>query len=287
MVDNVTELVLNQPYVWPEGLLKSPLDANICYGIPLWAWIFAAIGISLVGVLIFWGLRARSISFIRGYGDASKDPSLVCTGVFTGAGGLQFSALKMIDRIITRPLDDGRLDCWHHASVANASIGTQPVVFVSPMSDVSKDPVSEIAVCKIVEKFNEGSIDKDGNPVWVMLTDRRTGKQVPYIGENGLPKQRAIRNFEDFIFFKNELMATYPDGVPIDPVNEYDPIKVHALLDRGSSSAQQGGIRMTSAEELRLEADQEDFLGTYGKLIIVGVICLALLIIEWMAVRGS
>jgi hypothetical protein len=141
-------------------------------------------------------------------------------------------------------------------------------------------------VCKIVEKFNEGSIDANGNPVWVMYTDRRTGKQTPYIGENGLPKQRAIRNFEDFIFFKNELMATYPEGVPIDPVNEYDPIKVHALLDRGSSSAQQGGIRMTSAEELRLEADEDDFMGTYGKILIIGAICIAMLIIEWVAVKG-
>jgi hypothetical protein len=224
--------------------------------------------------------------FIRGYGDASKDPSLVCTGIFTGSGGLQFSALKMIDRIITRPLDDGRLDCWHHAAVANASIGTQPVVLVSPMSDVSKDPVSEIAVCKIVEKFNEGAVDEEGNPNWVMVTDKRTGKQLPYIGPDGRPKQRAIRNFEDFIFFKNELMATYPEGIPIDPVNEYDPIKVHALLDRGSSSAQQGGIRMTSAEELRLEPDQENFMDTYGKIIVVGIICCIALLIEYIALRG-
>jgi hypothetical protein len=286
MPNNVTELIMEHPYEWPKELLQSPLDANIYLGIPLWAGIFTILGIVVVCVIIFWGLRARSISFIRGYGDASRDPSLVCTGIFTGAGGLQFTALKMIDRIITRPLDDDRLDCWHHAAVANASIGKQPVVFVSPMSDVSKDPVSEIAVCKIVETFNEGSIDSAGNPVWVTMVDRRTGKSVPYIAENGLPKQRCIRNFEDFIFFKNELMATYPDGIPIDPVNEYDPIKVHALLDRGSSSAQQGGIRMTSAEELRLEADKDDFLGTYGKIIIVGVICIALLIVEYIAVKG-
>lgn len=241
-----------------ESYYMDPLMDIPLAGVPIWFWLLIFILFAAI-ITNFWWLYKRMVMLpVLGYLDAFKtgQPQTMFLGK-NKAFSIKF--LEYVDSVLAFK-DLSQISKWLVQSPTSvARLGGLSTLIVRDNYDYSVDPIAEIAICKLADKWNYKFKD---NPI------------------------TCYRDYEKFRD-DGSLEIEYPHGIEIPLYNVYDPSLIQKFLPTGRSAGTFGSHLTSKAREMRLDKSAEKWYEKYIPIGIVLTISLIILILSFMYATGA
>jgi len=251
MATNVTAI--------PANVYMDPIMDTAIAAIPVWFWVFILFGVIIVASNFWWLYKRIKMAPVLGYLDALKagQPQTLYLGKNRA---FMIKYLEYIDSVLSyKKIEE--VSKWLVQSPKSVGrLGGLSTLIVRDNYDYSVDPISEIAICKLAERWNKKHSEDD-----------------PMNCYNDFERLRREGKLED----------EYPKGVLIPMYNIYDPSLIQKYLPSGRSAGTFGSHLTQKAREMRQDKTQEKW---YEKYIPVGIalsVSLIMLILSFMYASGG
>jgi len=251
----------------PPGAICDPLWDELIIGGTLWLWLLILVLIVLIATMGLWIYRHMKMAPLNEFVDAVRF-GLQQTLEFNINRSFYIRALDYSDRVLSY-LDENKVSRWFVQSVKSAGrLGGISAYIVGDDFDQTKDPVVEMAVCKVGEvwnsKYAEDFIDKEGKPV----------KGFPIVDYKSYAE----------LLHSGLLEIEFPDGVTISVYAPYDPLLIHKYTPKHQGAAMTGAQILQEAKELRSGSPEEKGFKQYLPLAAAGTVVILGLIFTFMMV---
>lgn len=254
--------------------------------LPLWAIIGAILFFYWAWYNLKWMKKCGSLSACYGYKDALMNGSISAqqTIVFTKSRKWFIRMLTYHSEGILYFQNLMKTDMWHMgASSEVGTLGGLSAAITKDNFDEVVDPIADIALCTVCDRFNHGDFGDEKNRKRAsqetkMLTfERFNGTECDMqtaIAERMLPD--SISDFKDFIALRPVLETIWPDGIKIACYTIYDPYASDKFTPKQRSASLFGGLILQKARDFASENIPElgfwDRNGIAMILILGGVI---------------
>jgi hypothetical protein len=238
-------------YQMPPNTAFDPIMDLTLGPMPLWLIVILVLFLSVVLINVWWFIKFMIMAPVRGAGVASKATGVKTQQAFMFGKNRSFSiqALEYVDGILSYK-DPTMVSKWMLTSPTSVGkVGFKPVFIASDNFDCIRDPISEMAVCRIAKEINTKNPDI------------------------------AITNNLDFMAFIPALESAYPDGIPIPIYALYSPEEVQKYTPRNRTAAMFGAMILKLSNELNIHIPDESFWEKNIKLLLfvgAGVIAMAM-----------
>lgn len=254
-------------YQLPPGVIVDPFWDFSLGTIPLWLIIATILLFVLIIINIYWIFKYKIMVPVRGAGVASKTSGIKTQQAFMFGKNRSFSiqALEYIDGILSYPKQASKtsnnIDKWRLTSPTSVgTIGDRPVLIASDGYECIRDPVSEMALCRIVKEININNKDN---------------------------KEVQITNYTSLCNMLVVLEMEYPDGIPIPTYGLYDPAEVQTITPNEMTAKMLGGNLIRRARTLNMHFTEPGLLEKYLPLMIFAGVGMIGIIITYMYVTGA
>jgi hypothetical protein len=238
----------------PANIVTDPTMDLLIMNIPV--WLFIIIGILLFTIVsnIYWFRKRSIMGPVLGYNTALKLGKPVT--LFLGKNKSFFiEYLEYYDKVLSYK-DTTKLSKWLMESPKSGGrMGGLSTFLVRDDLDYTLDPVAELAICKLADRWNE-----------------------KYANTNPINSYRDFAKLRD----SGALEAEYPEGVEIPMYSIYDPSLIQKYLPRGRSSGIFGSNLTSRANALRKDKTQESKWAKYIPFAAMSGACILMLILSFM-----
>jgi hypothetical protein len=254
-------------YQLPPGIIVDPFWDFALGTIPLWLIFAIFLFFILVIINVYWMIKFMVMAPVRGAGVASKATGIKTQQAFMFGKNRSFSiqALEYVDGILSYPKQASKtsnnIDKWRLTSPTSVgTIGEKPVLIASDSYECIRDPVAEMALCRIVKEVNANNKDN---------------------------KDVQITDYPSLCNMLVVLEMEYPDGIPIPTYGLYDPAEVQAITPKEMTSKMLGGNLIRRARALNMHIAEPGLLEKYLPLMIFAGVGMIGIIITFMYVTGA
>lgn len=222
-------------------------------GIPLWVFVGAFLVLVMLCVVGYWMFRLKRLQSVKGYVDAVAKATQddVMVWIISTTKNLTIECLRKRDSVLSY-YDPLKITKWTHTNPMGViHIGGKGGVLVSEDYYKTRDMVSEIALCYVIDEFNANQEAlKEKNP-----------KQTV----------KPITNYEDYeTYGRTVLELLKPNGLEIPAYNIYDPDRFRRYFPKGYTATFAGGILIRAARKLNLGNNKASF---WERVLPLGFIC--------------
>ena len=254
-------------YQLPPGVIVDPFWDFMLGIIPLWLILVIILLFVLIIVNAYWMIKFMIMSPVKGAGVASRTTGIKTQQAFMFGKNRSFSiqALEYSDGILSYPKQASRtnnnIDKWRLTSPTSVgTIGDRPVLIASDGYECIRDPITEMALCRIVKEVNENNKDN---------------KEVQIVDYTTLYNMLVVLEME------------YPDGIPISVYGLYDPSEVQTITPKEMTSKMFGGNLIRRARSLNMHIVEPGLLEKYLPLMIFAGVGMIGIIITFLYVTGT
>jgi len=246
-------------YQMPPNTALDPIFDMTLGPMPLWLLIMVVLFLAIGLTNAWWLIKFFIMAPVRGAGVASSATGVKTQQAFMFAKNRSFSiqALEYIDGILSYK-DPIMVSKWMLTSpTCVGKVGFKPVLIASDNFDCIRDPVAEMAVCRIAKEINEHNTDVQ------------------------------VTNYTDFMNLIPALENAYPEGIPIPIYALYSPDEVQKYTPRNRSAGLFGAMLLRMSRKLNMSRPEQGFLEKYLPLILflgAGVMMMAF---TYMFVSGT
>ena len=239
----------------PPGMAIDPFFDWSPAGIALPVWLIILIVLMLVflGTNFWWVYKFLVMRPVQGHGEASRAGNEKTQQVMLFGMNRAFSiqALEYSEKVLSFK-DKLRVAKWLQTSpYAVGMLGHKSIMLVMEIFDHPKDPVAEMAICKMCEEYNKDQTNPD----------------------------EAIIGYKDYVKKREVLEHRNPNGVLIPICDIYDPAQIYKFTPENRTSGQFGGTCLKDARDLNITVPEQS---TWEKAIplficlVFGIIAIAL-----------
>jgi hypothetical protein len=258
--------------------------------IPLWAWIGLVLVLYWVYFNFSWWKKCGVLAPCYGYKDALMAASISAQQVIVFT-----KSRKWFIRMLTYH-SEGMLyfndllqtDMWHMgASSSVGTLGGLSAAITKDNFDEVVDPVADIALCTVCDKFNHSDFGDEQNrqqalaSMALISVSRPDGTDCTIrdaIQEGLIPV--SVGCFDDYIRLRPIMESIWPNGVKIPCYTMYDPYESDKFTPKQRSASLNGGVIIQDSRDYAEDNMQENtwwdkngvaMIFILGGLIIMGI----------------
>ena len=273
----------NTPFLW--------LDM-----IPLWVYIGTIFALYFVWFNLSWWKKCGVLTPCYGYKDALAAGSIYAQQVivFTKSRKWFIRMLTYHSEGMLYFKDLLQTDMWHMgASSSVGTLGGISAAITKDNFDEVVDPVADIALCSVCDKFNHSDFGdaenrrqalESMNLISVVRPDKTECTIREAIQEGLIPV--SVSCFDDYIRLRHIMESIWPDGVVIPGYITYDPYESDKYTPKQRSASLNGGVILQDSRDYAEDNIQEhnwwDKNGVAMILILGGLIIMG---ISWIVTK--
>lgn len=224
--------------------------------LPVWLVIIIILAIAMIGSNFWWVYKWLVMRPLQGHGIAARSGNEKTQQVLLFGMNRAFSiqALEYVEKVLSFK-DKSRVAKWLQTSpYAVGMLGHKSIMLVMEIFDHPKDPIAEMAICKMCEDYN---------------TDNRNPDE-------------AIINYRDYVAKRQTLEHRNPNGVEIPVYGLYDPALIYKFTPENRTSGQFGGTCEKDARDLNPPTPETFDWGKAMPMFIVLAFCIIAIALVYM-----
>lgn len=280
VTQTIQEIVVPEVTPYVDQHLNAFFDFAPIWGWPVWVWIFIGFAIVLFIVNIAWIRKRMILSPVLPYLESLKGGKRedMQTWMIGKNKSFNIEHLKYNDDgVISYFKYLANISMWYlGSSMAVGHAGGIKNVIVSDNYDMVRDPVAEIALCKLIDQFNEMNKeaikDKDGN----ILLD-----------ENGRTLYKyPISNHKEYKLNRDKLVQMSPTGGKIPSFCHFDVMKGQQFMPANRTAGMFGGDNIREARKKNIDQPVVSNWIKFAPLGIAFGISVVAIILTYMFLQG-
>ena len=280
VTQTIQEIVVPEVTPYVDQHLNAFFDFAPIWGWPVWVWIFIGFAIVLFIVNIAWIRKRMILSPVLPYLESLKGGKRedMQTWMIGKNKSFNIEHLKYNDDgVISYFKYLANISMWYlGSSMAVGHAGGIKNVIVSDNYDMVRDPVAEIALCKLIDQFNEMNKeaikDKDGNIL---------------IDENGRTLYKyPISNHKEYKLNRDKLVQMSPTGGKIPSFCHFDVMKGQQFMPANRTAGMFGGDNIREARKKNIDQPVVSNWIKFAPLGIAFGISVVAIILTYMFLQG-